>query len=345
MHHSVRLLGIVLLLLPLLALAKREAPLEEGYVNPGQIEHPEWFKNSFLDLREDVAEAAEAGKRVMLYFYQDGCPYCKKLMEDNFHQQDIIETTRKNLDAIAINMWGDREVTALDGRQMTEKEFARQMRVQFTPTLLFLDEQGNEVLRINGYYPPHKFRVALDYVSGHHEKEGPYRAWLARVAPEPATGKLHVEPGFLKPPYRFQDILRFGKPLLVIFEQKQCKACDELHLDYFRRPETRALLDKFNVAVLDSWSDTPLITPDGRRMKAKDWANELDIKYTPSMVFFDKSGQEVFRTEGYLRPFHVQSALDYVASGAYREQPEFQRFIEGRADALREQGIEVDLWK
>jgi len=40
----------------------------------------------------------------------------------------------------------------------------------------------------------------------------------------------------------------------------------------------------------------------------------------------------------------VQSALDYVASGAYRGQPEFQRYIEKRADALRARGQKVNLW-
>ena len=63
------------------------------------------------------------------------------------------------------------------------------------------------------------------------------------------------------------------------------------------------------------------------------------------MVFFDDSGREVFRTEAYLRPFHLQSAMEYVASGAYRKQPEFQRFVQERADHMREQGMTVDLWK
>jgi hypothetical protein len=35
--------------------------------------------------------------------------------------------------------------------------------------------------------------------------------------------------------------------------------------------------------------------------------------------------------------------MDYVLSGAYREQPNFQRFIQARADALEAQGIHVDL--
>ena len=55
------------------------AELAPGMVNPGYHDKPDWFKNSFLDIREDVADAKAAGKRLVLYFYQDGCPYCKKL--------------------------------------------------------------------------------------------------------------------------------------------------------------------------------------------------------------------------------------------------------------------------
>jgi hypothetical protein len=61
-------------------------------------------------------------------------------------------------------------------------------------------------------------------------------------------------------------------------------------------------------------------------------------------VFFDE-GTEVMRIEAMLKAFHVQSVLDYVASRAYREQPSFQRFIQGRADRLRERGVVVDLWR
>ena len=48
--------------------------------NPHAIEIPRWFSESFLDFREEVRDAAREGKRVMVYFGQDGCPYCKALM-------------------------------------------------------------------------------------------------------------------------------------------------------------------------------------------------------------------------------------------------------------------------
>lgn len=318
--------------------------LEQGMVNPGYVPKPAWFKESFLDLREDVAEAAQAGKGVMLYFYQDGCPYCERLINVNFAQQQISEKTRSRFDAIAINLWGDREVTDLQGRHVTEKEFARGMKVQFTPTLLFLDGRGSVTLRVNGYYPPHKFSAALDFASGGAKPGETFASYFARLNPAPASGKLHIEPGFIQPPYKLA-IKGAKKPLLVLFEQKECPACDELHNEAFTRPETRALLNRFDVAVLDIWSNEMVQTTSGEQLTAKEWARRMNIQHAPSMVFFNTMGKEVFRTEAYLRPFHVQSALDYVSSGAYREQKEFQRFVQSRADALREQGIEVDLWK
>jgi thioredoxin-related protein len=316
--------------------------LEAGMVNPGYAEKPEWFANSFLDIREDVSEAAAAGKRVLLYFYQDGCPYCKKLLDTNFALQDTVAKTRRHYEVLAINMWGDREVTDLAGTLTSEKGFAQGLRVMFTPTLLFLDEQGTVILRLNGYYPPHKFNAALDYaVTGTGSNPG-FREYLAMVAPAPAQGVLHHEPSFL-PATSKLHARPGGKPLLVLFEQKDCAPCDELHREILQRPESREQLARFDVVLLDMWSADPVARPDGNTSSVAQWAQELGVQYAPSLVMFDAAGSEVFRTEAWLKAFHVQSSLDYVASQAYLEQPSFQRFISARAAALEAKGVHVDL--
>ena len=344
MHKGLMYL-LLLLVLPVAEAGLREGELNEDLTNPGSVEFPAWFKNSFMDIGEDIAEAAEGNKRLMLFFYQDGCPYCKKLVEFNFTQHDIVDKTRATVDVLAINMWGDREVTWLDGETMTEKAFARKMRVMFTPTILFLDEQGNVALRINGYYAPAKFKAALAYVADHGEKRERFAEYYQRLNPPSASGKLHHEP-YLRPLAELADAPRSRSGYrLVLFEQKQCPNCDELHLDIFKRPETRELLKRFDVFQVDMWSQEPLVTPAGESLSARQWARKLDIKYAPSLVFFDRTGNEVFRAEAYLKSFHVQSVLDYVSSGAWREEPEFQRYIEVRADRLREQGVTVDLMK
>ena len=78
---------------------------------------------------------------------------------------------------------------------------------------------------------------------------------------------------------------------------------------------------------------------------AYSWARDLKIGYAPTIVLFDATGKEVFRLEAYVKTFHLASALDYVASGAYRTQPSFQRYAQARAERIREEGGRVELWK
>jgi thioredoxin-related protein len=264
-------------------------------------------------------------------------------MTANFSQRAIVDKTRKNFVAIALNLWGDREVTWIDGRVMTEKELARVLNVQFTPTLLFLDEKGAVVVRLNGYYPPQRFEAVLDYVAGRLERREPLPDYLGRAAREPASSRLHEEPFFLRPPY---DLRRTGdKPLAVLFETTDCSACDELHREGFQRGEVLAQVKRVDVARFALGAHTELTTPAGRKTSAEAWARELNVTYAPTVIFFDGSGSEVFRIEAYMRPFHFASSFAYVTSGAYRAEPSFQRYLQGRAGEMRARGERVELWK
>ena len=324
-------------------LAAALAPARAQEASPHAIDIPPWFAQSFLDFREEVADAARDGKRVMIYVGQDGCPYCRKLMTANFSQRDTVAKTRAGFVAIALNLWGDRETTWVDGRTASEKELARRLEVQFTPTLLFLDERGQVVVRLDGYWPPQRFDAVLDYVASKREKTEPLTDWLARNAREAASPKLHDETFFLPPdamPRR-----KGRRPLAVLFETTDCTACDELHREAFRRADVLAQVARFDVVRLPLGASMPIATPDGRATTAHAWARELGIAYTPSVVFFDDAGVEVFRIGAYLRPFHFASSFAYVADGAYRTDPSFQRWLQARAERMRARGERVDLWE
>ena len=337
--HSLILLSVFLCMASQLAFSKSEGELAAGMVNPGHEEKPSWFKVSFLDLFEDIEEAADNNKRLMVYYYQDGCPYCKKLLEDNFGQRNISDKTKKYFDVVAINLWGDQEVVVGD-KTYTEKAFAEALKVQYTPTLLFFNENKKIVFRANGYYPPEKFSALLDYVGGKQEEKINYLDYMAKISPQPSTGRLHDD---INTVVSIKNLTQQDKPLLLMFEQRKCDTCDELHLDILKRKVSVELLSKFNVLVLDMWSDKKIITPAGKTIKIRDWAKQLNVQFAPSLLFFDMKGEEVFRTDAYLKAFHTQTAMDYVASEAYKTQSNFQRYVDKRADHLREQGIKVNL--
>jgi thioredoxin-related protein len=328
-----------------LAAAAQASETKGKFYGARQTEYPEWFKQSFLDLGEDVAEATRSNKRLMLFFSQNGCPYCNALVERNLAQKDIQDAVRKHLDVIHINMWGDNEITDVDGKSYTEKTFAAAKKVQFTPTLLFLDEQGKTILRLNGYLPPNRFKIAIDYVTQKKEKETGYREYVAARQPMAMKGDLHAQAFFAKPPFDLRPAAGAkGRPIAVFFEQRDCPDCDTLHEKVLSDTEIRTSLGRFHTVQLDMWSDTALTTPDGRKTSARDWAKALDVKYAPTVVVFDEQGREIIRSEAMFKVFHTRGIFDYVLSGGYKEQPSFQRWLSARAEHLREQGKDVDIW-
>lgn len=273
-------------------------------------EAPEWFVESFLDIREDAAEAAKGGKRLMLYFMQDGCPYCKQLVSVNFRDPRIVDKMQRNFMPVLINIWGDREVTAADGRRMPEKRFAAVLKVQFTPTLVFFDKRGAVVHRINGYLRPDELYAALDAAIG---KTPP-----AAATPGSSRLDLRRKPG--------------AKPIAVLLLSPGCDACEELER-HLKTADARTQLAR--VELLRAASGVSVVTASG--------SQRLSSAYVPAIVFF-AGDTEVFRTEAYLRPFHLASAFDYVASGSYAREPSFQRFVQARAEKMRGRGERVDLW-
>jgi thioredoxin-related protein len=124
-------------------------------------EVPDWFPESFLEFPQDVKEAAGEGKRLMLYFWQDGCPSCRRMKQTTFVDDAIVARTRRRFTPVAINVFGEREVRWTDGRTLREKELARELGIRGTPTLAFLDEKGGILLRRVGYLGPEPFAALL----------------------------------------------------------------------------------------------------------------------------------------------------------------------------------------
>jgi len=327
-------------------------PLQAGHASDVQMgnyygailaEKPDWFKESFLEFEEDVAEAAAAGRRVMLYFHQDGCPYCARLVQENFTDPELKAFIIENFDGISLNMWGDREVVSVGGQGFTEKTFARALKVQYTPTLVFLDENGKVALRLNGYYPPRDFRAALDFVAGKLETKMSFAQYrLEQFAVN--SGKL-IEEDFYLPADDLAALASSSdKPLAVYFESRDCDECGTLHRRILTDKATRKLVLQADNVQLDVASDQPLTTPAGKTTTARQWAQDLGISYTPSVVFFDRSGTEVMRISAFIKTFHFQSVYAYVLEKAYLSEAEFQRYISARADHIREAGFDTDIW-
>ena len=103
-----------------------------------------WMRETFKDLRDDLAEATDEGKRLMVIIEQRGCIYCNKMHEEVFPLPKIDAYLRENFFVVQINMFGDVEVTDFDGTALPEKEMVRRWGMLFTPTMMFLPEEAGD---------------------------------------------------------------------------------------------------------------------------------------------------------------------------------------------------------
>ncbi|WP_261841002.1 thioredoxin fold domain-containing protein [Aliamphritea ceti] len=287
-----------------------------------EIPQLSWYLDSFLELADDVEEANERGHKLVLYFHQEGCPYCYNLVTRVFPHPDVNALMAQNYELIELDIWGSRVVTLQDGTELAEKQLAAMLKVQYTPTLIFLDETGTPELRVDGYRPPEAF---LDLVQGLIAGKS--------VLPDPEGVS--------------EQLLDLSQPanlpVAVQLIAGDCAACVDFNKEVLERADTQNLLAEYQRVDINL-SDNPRIKlPGDRTVTAGDWARELGISYLPAWLFYDAAGKEQFRVDAYVRAFHFNSALQYVASGAYKQQPEFQRYIHDQADQLRNSGQSVNI--
>lgn len=108
------------------------------------LHKPDWLRETFKDLAEDLAEANAEGKRLLVLVEQRGCIYCTKMHEEVFPEPEIDALIRDHFFVVQMNLFGDVEVTDFDGTALPEKEMAARWGVLFTPTMIFLPEEVPE---------------------------------------------------------------------------------------------------------------------------------------------------------------------------------------------------------
>ncbi|RNE92466.1 thioredoxin fold domain-containing protein [Marichromatium sp. AB32] len=319
------------------------APLVQAEDSAGRLlgaktsEHPTWFKESFLEIAEDVDEATAAGRHLILYMELNGCPYCYKMVEENFKHGPHRDFIRTHFDVIALNIKGDREVAITPDTRLPEKALAEFYRVETTPTLIFLDATNTPVAKIGGYRNPEDLKRILDYVNARAYTEQSLADYL-RSHREQGRYQLRAHPQIRE----IADLSAIEGPLAILFEDTACSACDALHDGHLADPEVREALAAFTLVRLDAGAETPIIAPDGTATTARALARDLDILYRPTLVLFDQ-GQERTRIDNMLYHYHFIGMLEYVGAGHYQDHADPFDYIDAKTAALLAAGEDVKI--
>lgn len=171
---------------------------------------------------------------------------------------------------------------------------------------------------------------------------------------------LHIQPFFADTFLELSEDLAEanaeGKDLMIIWEQYGCPYCREMHEVNFEREDIPAYIEEHYLVIqLNMWGSREVTDFDGEAMEERDLARKWFVNFTPTTMFFVQEDPDappqsmreamVFMLPGYFKPFHHMSSLEYVATDGYKEQPNFQRWLQAKADHMREQGQDVTIWE
>ncbi|WP_116132639.1 thioredoxin family protein [Tropicimonas sp. IMCC34043] len=152
-----------------------------------------WMRDTFKDMREDLAEANAEGKRLMVIFEQRGCIYCKEMHENTFSKPEVAQYITDNYFVVQLNMHGATEVTDFDGEVLTESDMAKKWGLMFTPLMLFLPEEVPEdvaanraaVVSMPGAFGPSTTYDLLVWVREHgYDSDEDFQRYHARMITE-----------------------------------------------------------------------------------------------------------------------------------------------------------------
>ena len=161
---------------------------EEVAVGGNGLHTQPWFLESFLELSDDLSEAAEEGKHYAILWEQRGCPYCREMHRVNFADTRIRDYITANYNVLQLDLYGARKVTDFDGEELEERDLARKWGIHFTPTIMFFsddpksvegkDGKSAEVIRMPGYFRPFHFYSMFEYVRREKYEEVGFQRFL-----------------------------------------------------------------------------------------------------------------------------------------------------------------------
>lgn len=125
------------------------------------------------DLRAELADAKSDGKKaLMVFFEQEGCPGCRFMRQNIFNVKDVQDYYQKNFVSLPLDIHGSVQLKDPRGRDLTEKGYAQALRIRATPTFIFYDLGGAEIVRIVG-----PLRSAEEFLLlGHFVASGAYKS-------------------------------------------------------------------------------------------------------------------------------------------------------------------------
>ena len=117
-----------------------------------------------VNLDKLVVDAKKSNKHILVFLHTTGCPYCEKMIEFTFDDDEVKESIEKDFIFVDMNVKDD-GLVSFDNFKVSKLKFAKKIGYPMYPTCLFFDQNGELVYDEVGYRDEEKFLETLQIVS------------------------------------------------------------------------------------------------------------------------------------------------------------------------------------
>lgn len=128
---------------------------------------------TWLSMEEAQQTAQQDGKPLFVFVEAEWCGICRQMLQNVFPEDEVSGKLTGNYHPVKIDL-DSREEIVFNGKTMTERQFARNMRVSATPTTIFIDENGDELGRHLGGLDQADILRLMAYVTSDQFFEVPF---------------------------------------------------------------------------------------------------------------------------------------------------------------------------
>ena len=125
---------------------------------------------NWLTIEEAQELSKKEPRKVFIDVYTDWCGWCKRMDKVTFSNEEVANYANKHFYAVKLKADSDNKVM-FHGKEITQAELARALRVSGYPTIVFFDEAFKQFQPVSGFRQPDEFKKMLMQVNG-EEVEG-----------------------------------------------------------------------------------------------------------------------------------------------------------------------------
>jgi thioredoxin-related protein len=143
---------------------------------------------------------------------------------------------------------------------------------------------------------------------------------------------------FLNLPEDLAEATGASQRLAVVFEQRGCPYCLEMHNDHLAQAQIEGFIrPRFRILQLDLHGARPVTDFDGEVLEERALARRWRVTFTPTILFFPEQAAsrmgrevEVARMHGLLRKPEFLGLFTYVAEHGYADGTPFRAWWQRR---------------